>query len=116
MSQWIIYHNPHCSKSREALSILKEKGIVPRVIEYLKEPPGEEDLRSLIAMLSSDPSTLVRVKEDAFKEAPFDLKSIDAIVRNLARNPKLIERPIVIKGKTAVVARPVERLQDLLKQ
>lgn len=113
MAKWTIYHNPGCSKCREALSLLQAKGIDAQVVEYLKQPPSEEELRGIIAMLNGPPASLVRTKEDAYKQLNFDLNSIDEIVRYLARYPNLIERPIVVKDDIAVVARPLELLEPL---
>lgn len=115
MENWTLYHNPMCSKSREALRRLQEKGIEPQVIEYLNQPLTEEALRKLISRLTEPPSALVRVREEQYKSKPFDLSSVDEIVRHLALHPRLLERPIVTKGETAVIGRPVEKLDALFE-
>src|SRR4051812_5965253 len=108
MAQWTIYHNPKCSKSREALELLRSRKIEPTVIEYLKNPPTKAEIKKLISMLD-EPSSIVRTKEDDFQENQFNLNSVDEIASQLAKNPKLIERPIIIKDELAVVARPFEK-------
>lgn len=113
MAAWTIYHNPQCSKSREALSILKARGIEPQVIEYLKNPPTEQTLREIARKLSTPPSSMVRTKEDLYIQFSFDLSSTDEIVRELTKHPRLIERPIVIKDDTAIIARPVDVIEKL---
>jgi arsenate reductase len=113
MPKWTIYYNPKCSKCREALELLQSKNIEPTVIEYLKDPPSEAELKKIAAMLS-EPAELVRTKEDDYQANKFDLTSAQEIAKHLAKNPKLIERPVVIKDNQAVVARPVEKLKSLL--
>lgn len=114
MANWTLYHNPRCSKCREALEMLKSRGIEPKVIEYLNEKPTVEELKSLVAKLQDPASALVRVKEDDYQKSQFNLDSVDEIIRQLAANPKLLERPIVVKDNEAVIARPVEKLKTLL--
>ena len=110
-----IYHNPRCSKSRSALALLQEKGVHPHIIEYLKDPPTKEILRAILRKLGMKPEQLVRKNEDAYKEryagkALSDEQWLDA----LAKNPILIERPIVVKGNKAVIGRPAENVLSLL--
>jgi arsenate reductase (glutaredoxin) len=111
----VIYHNLRCSKSREALELLQQRGITPRIIEYLKTPPTKAELRDLINKLGIKPEALLRKSEDVFKEkfAGRNL-SDDEWVAAMADNPVLIERAIVIRNDRAVVARPPERLAELL--
>lgn len=113
MSKWTIYHNPKCSKSRQALAYLQEKGIQPEVIEYLKAPPTEDELRDIANKLKGPVSSMVRMKEDLFQSSKFDSNSVDEVVRHLAKEPVLIERPIVIKDNVAVVARPTELIDQI---
>ena len=110
-----IYHNPRCGKSRAALAILQEHGIEPVVVEYLKTPPTKDELRAILKKLGMKPEQLVRKGEDAFKEkyAGKDL-SDDQWLAALAKDPILIERPIVVKGSRAVVGRPPEKVGELL--
>ncbi|MFS4459251.1 arsenate reductase (glutaredoxin) [Bdellovibrio sp. HCB2-146] len=114
MAKWTIYHNPQCSKSREALAMLQAKGIAPEVIEYLKQPPTEKELSSIIQKLKVPAASLVRTKEEIFQALNFNLGSTEAIIQNLAKHPKLLERPIVIKDNVAIIARPTELLKEIL--
>jgi len=113
MAKWTIYHNPKCSKSRQTLALLKENGIDPQIIEYLKTPPDERELREIISKLDVPLSKLVRSQENSFKEMGFDLKSKEEVVKGLLKNPSLIERPIVIKDDRAVIGRPPESVKEL---
>lgn len=110
-----IYHNPRCSKSRQALSLLREHDVEPEIIEYLKEVPSEKELKSLIALLGIEPVQLVRKGEADFKEK-FKGKNLsnDEWVKAMIQYPKLIERPIVVSGNKAVVGRPPESVLVLL--
>lgn len=113
MAHWKIYHNPKCSKSREALALLQERGIQPEVVEYIKTPPTEKELRELITKLGGLTPALVRTKEELYQELGFDVNSVDTVIENLVKHPKLLERPIVVKDKTAVIGRPVENIEKL---
>jgi arsenate reductase len=110
----IVYHNPRCSKSRCALDLLKEKGIDYEVVEYLNEVPTEKELKQVILKLGIRPEELLRKGEDDFKiNYKGKTLSDDEWIRAMVKFPKLIERPIVIKGEMAVVARPAERIEEL---
>lgn len=110
-----IYHNPRCSKSREGLELLKGTGEDFKVREYLKEPLSEEELTDLLEKLSMAPIELVRTDEKVWKEnyKHRDL-SDEELVQVMIEHPRLIQRPIVVKGQTAVVGRPVSRITSLL--
>lgn len=110
-----IYHNPRCGKSRDTLAIMKERGIEPTIVEYLKTPPTKNDLRSIIKKLGMYPEQIVRKGEDVYKQK-FAAKvlSDDQWLDALAKHPILIERPIVVKGNRAVVGRPPENVLKLL--
>ncbi len=115
MSDFIIYHNPRCSKSRETLALLEQGGVTPVVVEYLKTPPTAAELKAIVAKLGIAPAQLVRKSEDLYKsdyagKTLTDAQWIDAMVKH----PILIERPIVIKGKQAVLGRPPENVKKLL--
>jgi arsenate reductase (glutaredoxin) len=112
----LIYHNPRCSKSRGALALLEERGITPEVVRYLDEPPTREELVTLLAKLGMQPSQLVRTGEEVCKAeyAGRNLSEDDWLDAMLA-HPALIERPIFVAGERAVVARPPEKVLDLLK-
>jgi arsenate reductase len=113
MAKWTLYHNPKCSKSREALTLLQSKNLDLEVIEYLKTSPDEKELKALISKLKEPISNLVRTKEPEFQESPFDLNSAEQVIRHLVRTPKLLERPVVVKDAVAVVARPLEKIENL---
>lgn len=107
-----ILHNPACSKSRKALEILQQRGVKIKIIEYLADPPSEAELIQIIHALKLPPETIVRKNEARFKELNFDLSSIEEVAKNLAANPDLLERPIVVFQNSAILARPPERLLD----
>lgn len=116
MADFTIYHNPRCTKSRETLRLLQDKGIEPRVIEYLKEPPTAAQLKTLVAQLGIKPEQLVRKGEEIFKTTYAGKSLSDAQwIEAMAKNPILIERPIVVSGKRAVLGRPPENVLQLLK-
>ncbi|MCB0585242.1 MAG: arsenate reductase (glutaredoxin) [Phaeodactylibacter sp.] len=110
-----IYHNPRCRKSRETLAILEGKGVNPDIVLYLETPPGREELKNILKMLGIKASGLVRKGEKIYKEN-FKGKSLseEEWVDVLVENPKLIERPIVVEGKKAVIGRPPEKVLELL--
>lgn len=111
-----LYHNPRCSKSRETLKLLQERGIEPEIREYLKNVPSEDELKSVLAALAISPRELLRVKEAEYKEAGLDDQSLsdDAIIKAMTEYPKLIERPIVINGEHARIGRPPESVLEIL--
>lgn len=114
MAEVIIYHNPRCATSRKTLELLKKRGVEPRIVEYLKTPPGEPELRRLLKLLGIAPRALLRKKEA--KEAGLDKPGLtDAqIVAGLARHPIAMERPIVVKGERAALGRPPETVLKIL--
>ena len=109
-----IWHNSRCSKSRNALNYLKERNIDYKVKEYLKEPITKEELKEVLDKLGMKPSELVRKKEAIYKELGLKDASEDELLEAMVQNPKLIERPIVINGDKAVVARPLENIEKVL--
>ena len=110
-----IYHNSRCSKSREGLQLLKNSGKDFEVREYLKEPVSEKELSELLQKLGLAPIELVRTQEKLWKENYKDRDlSDEELIRLMAENPKLIERPIVFKGNSAVIGRPASRIEELL--
>ncbi|MDD3595350.1 arsenate reductase (glutaredoxin) [Sulfuricurvum sp.] len=111
----IIWHNPKCSKSREALKLLEEKGTNSQVFKYLDTPPSRDEIVALLQKLGISARELMRTKEDLYYKLGLakvtdEAKLIDA----LAQHPKLIERPILIDGNRAVIGRPVEKVIDFL--
>ena len=113
-----IYHNPRCSKSRETLRLIEEKGIAPAVVEYLKTPPDEATLKQLVRQLRIKPRELLRINEEEYKLAGLDdlTLSDDAVIAAMARYPKLIERPIVVHDGKAVIGRPPAKVLDILPE
>jgi len=111
------YHNPRCSKSREGLKILKAKKAGFVIKEYLKEPMTESEVKALCLALKMSPAAVVRTKEDIYKKLKLHQRELDdqTWYQTIVKNPVLLERPILIKGKKAVIGRPTERLLDLLK-
>jgi len=111
-----IYHNPNCSTSRKVLGWLREKGHDSKVIEYLKTPPDAAALRKILAgMGGAEPADILRRKGDAY-EALGDVAKLkpDALLAKMVEEPVLIERPIVVNGKRAVLCRPPERVWDIV--
>lgn len=110
-----IYHNPRCRKSREGLKILEESGKDFEIIKYLENIPTKEELRSVVSYLGISPEDLVRKNETIWKENyRGKLLSDEDILDAMMLHPKLIERPIVVKGKKAVVGRPPEAIKEIL--
>ncbi|GAA6145752.1 arsenate reductase (glutaredoxin) [Thalassolituus maritimus] len=116
MSDITIYHNPRCSKSRQTLALLQEKGIEPTVVEYLKDIPDAATLKQVIEQLGITPRQLLRTKEAAYKEHGLNADSVTdkQIIEAMVASPKLIERPIVIKGDQARIGRPPETVLEIL--
>lgn len=111
-----ILHNPACSKSRRALELLAERGVESEVVEYLRTPPDRETLEHLLGVLDVTPTELVR-RDKRFAELGLgdaDCASAAQVVELLLAHPELMERPVVVRGDHAVLARPPERLLDLL--
>jgi len=114
----VIWHNPRCSKSRETLKLLQDRGIAPKVRLYLEEPPSMAELETVLAELGQPVTTMVRFKESVAKDLGLsakDLRSDDDWLQILANNPVLIERPIVIANDKAAIGRPPEAVLDILE-
>lgn len=116
MAEISIYHNPKCSKSRQALELLKEKGYDPDVIEYLKTPPDAATLKQLLEKLGIGPRQVLRTKEAEYRELGLDDTGLsdDQIIDAIVNTPKLLERPIVVRGNQAAIGRPTEAILPLL--
>lgn len=113
MADSILYHNPRCSKSRQALAILKASGIEPQIVEYLKTPPDAAQLQRLLAQLGLPARDLLRRKEAA--EAGLDPDAGDAaLIKAIAAHPETLERPIFVHRGRAVLGRPPEKVLDIL--
>ncbi|HUC64437.1 MAG TPA: arsenate reductase (glutaredoxin) [Stellaceae bacterium] len=110
----VIYHNPRCAKSRATLALLEKKGVKPRIVEYLKTPPDQAELKRLLRLLGKTPRELLRVKEA--KAVGLDQPGLSdaAIIAGMARHPVVIERPIVVNGNRAALGRPPEAVLDIL--
>ena len=110
-----IYHNPRCRKSREGLELLEKSGQEFEIIKYLDNVPSVEELKNVIQYLGIEPEALVRKNEAIWKENYKGKQLSDhEIIAAMSENPKLIERPIVIKDGRAVIGRPAEKISDLL--
>jgi arsenate reductase len=111
-----IYHNPRCRKSREVLSILKDHGINPEIIEYLKTPPTVGELKNMLDKMNMKPGQILRTGEKVFKEN-FKGKDLteEEWLKVLVENPILIERPIVVYGEKVVLGRPPEKVKEILQ-
>ena len=107
-----IYHNPRCSKSRQTLALIEDKGITPDVITYLDTPPTPQELREILDMLGMKPEDILRKKE-AREEGIADLRG-DDLIKALCTHPRAIERPIVVNGTKAVLGRPPENVLEIL--
>ncbi|MDP6346180.1 MAG: arsenate reductase (glutaredoxin) [Alphaproteobacteria bacterium] len=111
-----IYHNPRCSKSRQTLQLLRERGIEPTIIEHLQTPPGRTELADILRQLDLQPRQLMRRKEAEYKAAGLDDEGLsdDQLVAAMSEYPKLIERPIVLANGRAALGRPPEDVLEIL--
>lgn len=112
-----IFHNPRCSKSRQTLALLTERGIEPEVVEYLKTPPSAEDIRKLLNQLGIPARELLRTGEQAYRDAGLDNPDLDdaAVIAAMAEHPILIQRPIVVAGDRARIGRPPEAVLEIIE-
>ena len=112
-----IWHNPRCSKSRQALSLLDESGVEKDVVKYLEQNPDKETIKKLLKMLGfTSARELMRTKEAVYKELGLkDETNEEKLIEAMVAHPKLIERPIIIKGNKAIIARPPEKVSDFLE-
>jgi arsenate reductase len=114
VSDTTIWHNPRCSKSRQAKGLLEELGVDAEVREYLKEPPTRAELEGLLAALGlEDPRPIVRTGEDAYKQLGLADASADELIDAIVDNPILLERPIIVRDGSAVIGRPPEDVRQL---
>ena len=111
-----LYHNPRCSKSREALQLLVTRGLQPRVVLYLETPPGAAELKDLLKKLGLKPRDLLRDKEPIYAALGLGDVTLNdsALIRAMAENPVLIERPIFVSGQRAIIGRPPERVLEIV--
>jgi len=112
-----IWHNPRCSKSRNAIALLEEKGVEAEVIKYLETPPSKAEIQKILKMLGISARELMRTKEDIYKELGLkDVEEEEALIDAMVAHPKLIERPIVMKDAKAAIGRPLENIVRLLEE
>ena len=111
-----IYHNPRCSKSRQTLTLLEENNIKPVIIEYLNTPPDAATLTGILEQLQMNAQELIRTGEDEYKQAKDEIAGMDesTLVTWMTRNPKVIQRPIVLTNKCACIGRPPECVLEIL--
>lgn len=116
-SPFTIYHNPRCSKSRAALDLLVTHGIEPAVVRYLDTPPDAATLAQLLDRLGLEPRALLRSGEDEYRALNLADPALgrEALIAAMVAHPRLIERPIVVRGDRAVLGRPPERVLELLR-
>ena len=116
MATVTIYHNPHCSTSRKALDLLRERGIAPTIVEYLKHPPSAAELKAIARATGQPLRTLLRTKQPEYLEQGLDNPSLtdDQLAAAMHATPVLIERPIVVTPKGARLGRPVEGVLEIL--
>lgn len=111
-----IWHNPRCSKSRNAINLLEEKNINADVVKYLENSPSIEEIKNVLSLLGMGAKELMRKGESVYKELNLAEVNDEAkLIETMAQNPILIERPVIIRGNKAVIARPIENLEELLK-
>ena len=111
-----IYHNPRCSKSRQTLQLLRDRGIEPEIVEYLKTPPSADEMDAVLAKLGIEPRALMRTKETAYREAGMADEGLSrrVLIDLMVANPIVIERPIVVNGARAALGRPPESVLSIL--
>lgn len=111
-----IYHNPQCSKSRQTLDLIRQAGVEPEIIEYLKQPPDVDELSEILKLLGLEPRELMRSGEAIYRELGLAQLQISRSeqLEILVAHPRLIERPIVVDGRRAVLGRPPANVLELL--
>ena len=114
---FLIYHNSRCSKSRQALGLLRDNAIEPTIVEYLKEPLSKPQLKELLKKLGLEPRELLRKSEKEFKALQLSNKSLsdDVVLDYMIKHPTLIERPIIVRGDDAVIGRPADNIFNIMQ-
>ena len=116
MSNFIIYHNPRCSKSRQTLEILNEQDVSTEIVLYLKNPPSTKEVASILQKLGLSPRDVIRKGEEEYKALNLKDQSLteNELIKFMSENPKLIERPIVVKDDKAIIGRPPENVLSII--
>ncbi|MGD8615152.1 MAG: arsenate reductase (glutaredoxin) [Gammaproteobacteria bacterium] len=117
MAKVTIYHNPRCSKSRQALSLLQQRGVEPQIVDYLNTPPDAEQIAELLDLLRLQPRELMRSNDAEYRELDLDHPDLsrEQLIRTVAEHPRLMQRPIVVSGGKAALGRPPERVLEILR-
>ena len=116
MTELVFYHNPRCSKSRQALALLEERGVAPKIVRYLESPPDAATLDRILKALDMEPRQLMRKQEAPYKELGLDDAKLSRaqLIKVMVEHPVLIERPILVKGAKAALGRPPEQVLTIL--
>ncbi|HKY94443.1 MAG TPA: arsenate reductase (glutaredoxin) [Kiloniellales bacterium] len=116
MTELVFYHNPRCGKSRQALALLEERGLQPKIVRYLETPPDAATLDRILKALGLEPRQLMRKQEAPYKELGLDDPSLSRaqLIKAMVEHPILIERPILTRGGKAALGRPPERVLTIL--
>lgn len=111
-----LYHNPRCSKSRQTLELVRQQGIEPQIVDYLKTPPSVEELTRILALLGKEPRELMRTKEAEYRELGLDNPALNRqqLIQAMVDHPRLIERPILLANQKAALGRPPESVLEIL--
>lgn len=111
-----IYHNPRCSKSRQTLALIRDRGIEPEIVEYLKQPPGPEEIKRIIDRLGIPVRDIMRRGEPEYRELGLDDESLEdeELIGAIGAHPKLLQRPIVVCGQQVRIGRPPEAVEEIL--
>lgn len=111
-----IYHNSRCSKSRQTLALIEEKGVQANIIKYLETPPDKSELKAILTKLNLNPRDIIRTGEEDYKTLKLSNQDLsnDALLDAIVSHPKLLQRPIVVSGDRAVIGRPPENVLELL--
>ena len=115
MEKYYLVHNPRCSKSRETLSLLETHGIKPEIIDYLQGDLSQDLLEKIFKALNKEPKDVLRMKEEEFLGLNLNLENPQEVIEAILRHPKILERPILMKGNQAVIGRPPEAILSLIK-
>ena len=116
MAKYKILHNPRCSKSRQTLALMEENQLDFEVVEYLKTPPTQKQLKTILSLLNVEPSDIMRKGESEYKDSGLDDKSLSKTeqIKRMVAHPKVIERPIVFSDSKAIIGRPPENVLKLI--